>query len=83
MNKAIALALLAANELLETSKEDRYLITYRPSFDIPEFYPSSPKIKGKVEPIRDSTVNPKISRNSLCTCGSNIKYKYCCINKNN
>lgn len=29
-------------------------------------------------PIR---TEPKISRNSLCKCGSNKKYKNCCINK--
>jgi hypothetical protein len=24
---------------------------------------------------------PKISRNSLCPCGSGLKYKHCCLSK--
>lgn len=24
---------------------------------------------------------PKIGRNDKCPCGSNLKYKYCCMNK--
>lgn len=28
----------------------------------------------------DVRTDPKIGRNELCTCGSNKKYKSCCIN---
>lgn len=40
------------------------------------------KYKGlKAVEVRDSKTNPKIQRNQPCSCGSNKKYKYCCINK--
>ena len=32
----------------------------------------------KVEPVRDSTNNPKIGNNVSCPCGSGKKYKNCC-----
>jgi hypothetical protein len=32
-------------------------------------------------PVRDSTKDPKISRNAPCPCGSGKKYKHCCIKK--
>jgi hypothetical protein len=31
-----------------------------------------------IVPVRNSKTNPKINRNSLCTCGSGRKYKRCC-----
>lgn len=31
-----------------------------------------------ISPVR---IEPKISRNALCQCGSGKKYKKCCINK--
>lgn len=34
--------------------------------------------EAEISPIRDSRVNPKISRNSPCPCGSGKKYKHCC-----
>lgn len=35
--------------------------------------------EAKVQPIRNSKVNPKIYRNELCPCGSGKKYKRCCF----
>jgi len=34
--------------------------------------------EAKIEPVRDSKVNPKIRRNDPCPCGSGKKYKNCC-----
>ncbi len=34
---------------------------------------------GKGTPFKRDV--PKIGRNSLCPCGSLLKYKHCCINK--
>ena len=36
------------------------------------------KVRGKITDIR---TEPKIDRNSLCSCGSGLKYKKCCINE--
>lgn len=38
------------------------------------------KIKGKFRFVQVRK-DPKIGRNQLCPCGSNRKYKHCCIEK--
>ena len=49
-----------------------FLITAREEYEYPEFHK---------EYIQPRKVIVKLSRNSLCYCGSRKKYKRCCINK--
>ena len=32
----------------------------------------------EIQPVRNSLMDPKIDRNSICSCGSGKKYKKCC-----
>ena len=47
-----------------------------------EFKYSNLTKKQKDANIQDIRRTPKTSRNAPCKCGSGIKYKKCCINKN-
>lgn len=48
--------------------------------------PDPPEAVETAEPAPDRVItirrgHPKIGRNDLCPCGSNLKYKRCCLNK--
>lgn len=52
-----------------------------PQFPVINIPASKPKKTGKYEPIKGCDWNPflKYPRNELCYCGSEKKYKLCCI----
>lgn len=43
--------------------------------------PAPRTIRGTHTQARDNKIDPKIGRNTICSCGSGKKYKHCCINK--
>ena len=36
------------------------------------------ELQDKIQPVRDSSINPKIKNNDKCPCNSGNKYKKCC-----
>lgn len=46
--------------------------------DIKYSHLTKKQLNAKLEPVRDSTINPKIGRNKPCPCGSGKKFKNCC-----
>ena len=60
-------------EQLEECKLQYKELTY----ECPEHLSSQQNAKG----IPYKRSEPKIGRNQLCPCGSNKKYKHCCLNK--
>lgn len=59
--------------------QEPYIIERLPEYeDFRYSHLTKKQREAEISPIRDSSVNPKISRNSPCPCGSGKKYKHCC-----
>jgi hypothetical protein len=53
-----------------------------PSIECLNFYDQPKKMRDAViVPVRDSKIDPKVNRNSLCPCNSGKKFKKCCNKK--